>query len=229
MIGNLFPNNSFHSFAAALMELRNRIQEKASELFMRFGIRSISMDDIAGSLGISKKTIYLSFADKDELVDAMIEQHILQAEKEVDSYRVSASNAVEEIFMTMQQVEKNLRNLNPIVLHDLQKFHGKAYQRIVDHKELFLLNVIRENIKRGMKEGFYREDLQVEILSRYRMESMMVLFDLKLFPPADFNLADVSQVTLEHFLYGLATLKGHDQIARYKQNLSHNKSNSSSS
>lgn len=205
------------------MEIRLRIQQKARELFMRFGIRSISMDDIAGSLGISKKTIYQSFADKDELVDAVIQEHILEAEKEVSNYSQSARNAVEEIFMTMHHIEKNLRNLNPIVHHDLLKFHGKAYQRINIHKDNFLLQIIRNNMLRGIREGYYRRDLDVDILSRYRLESMMVLFDLKLFPPSDYNLAEVSLVTLEHFLYGLATLEGHQQIAQYKKELSANK------
>jgi AcrR family transcriptional regulator len=201
------------------MDTRIRIQEKARDMFMRLGIRSVSMDDIAAALGMSKKTIYQSFADKDELVDSVIGDFIDQAEAEALGFSRKAANAVEEIFLTMRMVEQQFRNLNPIVMHDLQKFHLRACGRIDEHKDKFVLQLIRDNIERGKSEGLYRPEADTEVMSRFRLESMMVLFNMDLFPPSRFNLADVSLEVLEHFLYGLSTPEGRELIRTYKSNI----------
>lgn len=199
------------------MESKDRIQEKATEMFMRCGIRSISMDDIAGALGISKKTIYSCFADKDELVESVIDKFLRESEAQISEICSRAENAVEEIFLSIGMIEGQFRNLNPVVLHDLMKFHHKAYGLIKDHKYRFLQHMMKENMERGKREGLYRQDLNVDIMSRFRIESMMVLFDVELFPPRQFNLADVSQEAQENFLYGLSTIKGHELISEYKK------------
>jgi AcrR family transcriptional regulator len=201
------------------METRNRIRDKAREMFMRFGIRSVSMDDIAAALGMSKKTIYQSFSDKHELVESVIREFIGEAEAEALSFSNTAKDAVEEIFLMMRMVEQQFRNLNPIVMYDLQKFHLKACEMINLHKDKFVLQLIRSNIERGKKEGYYRPEADADVLSRFRLESMMVLFNMDLFPPSRFNLADVSLEVLEHFLYGLATPEGRELIKSYKSTI----------
>jgi AcrR family transcriptional regulator len=199
------------------METRQRISAKAKEMFMRYGIRTVSMDDIAGGLGISKKTIYGSFEDKDALVDSIIAEHLREAEALVGEIHLRSEDAVQEIVLTMRMVEVQFRHLNPIVLHDLRKFHPTAYARLEVHKEEFLLGVIRGNMERGKAEGLYRPELDVEVMSRFRLESMMVLFDVDLFPPDRFSLVRASQEVLEHFLYGLATPLGRDLIERHRK------------
>jgi len=184
---------------------------------MRYGIRTVSMDDIAGGLGISKKTIYGSFEDKDALVDSIIAEHLREAETLVGEIHLRSEDAVQEIVLTMRMVEVQFRHLNPIVLHDLRKFHPTAYARLEVHKEEFLLGVIRGNMERGKAEGLYRPELDVEVMSRFRLESMMVLFDVDLFPPDRFSLVRASQEVLEHFLYGLATPLGRDLIERHRK------------
>lgn len=184
---------------------------------MRFGIRTVSMDDIAGSLGISKKTIYAGFGDKDALVDSVIEEHLREAEAMVREIHVRSEDAVQEIVLTMRMVEVQFRHLNPIVLHDLRKFHPGAYARLEAHKGQFLLGVVRGNLERGKAEGLYRPELDVEVMSRFRLESMMVLFDVDLFPPDRFSLARASQEVLEHFLFGLATPLGRALIERHRK------------
>jgi len=199
------------------METRQRISAKAKEMFMRYGIRTVSMDDIAGSLGISKKTIYASFEDKDALVDSVIAEHLRESEVMIGEMNQRSEDAVQEIVLTMRMVEVQFRNLNPIVLHDLRKFHPGAYARLEAHKEDFLLGVIRGNMERGKSEGLYRRELDVEVMSRFRLESMMVLFDVDLFPPDRFSLVRASQEVLEHFLYGLATPLGRELIEKHRK------------
>lgn len=199
------------------MEIRERIQEKATELFLRYGIRSVSMDDIATQLGMSKKTIYQSFADKDELVDAVVEADIREMQNKCGTCQWSAANAVEEIFLTMEMVQEQFRNMNPMVLYDLQKFHFRSFQKFMDHKNRFLLDIIRQNMEKGISEGLYRADLNIDILSKFRLESMMIPFNMDLFPPPKYNVADVTKVIIEHFLFGLATEEGYQMILKYQQ------------
>lgn len=199
------------------MEMRDRILEKATELFMRYGIRSVSMDDIATQLGISKKTIYQSFADKDELVDAMIDGDIRQMQLECDRCQRQSGNAIEEIFLTMDMIQGHLQNMNPMLLYDLQKFHFRSFQKFMAHKNSYLLDIIRQNMEKGIAEGLYRKNLNTDILSRFRLESLMIPFNMDQFPPAKFNLVEVMKIILEHFLFGLASEKGYQMILKYQK------------
>jgi AcrR family transcriptional regulator len=199
------------------MEVKDRIKEKAHDLFMQFGIRSVSMDDIATQLGMSKKTIYQYYADKEELVDAVVNDELGATQKDCMLSRTQARDAIEEMLLTMEQVQEQMSKMNPMVLFDLEKFHQPAFQTFLKHKNDFLFTVIKANIERGMKEGYYRADLQVDILTKYRLETMMIPFNVSAFPPGKYKLAEVMQEIMEHFLFGLTTLKGYQQILSYKQ------------
>lgn len=200
------------------METKNRIAEKAEALYMRFGIRSVSMENMAEELGMSKKTLYQYYADKDELVEEVVKRHTLAIREECEQIAKEAKDAVHEIFLIMQRVMEDFRNMNPMVLFDLQKFHPKGFQRFNEYKNEFLLDFIRCNIERGIAEGYYRSDIHLEIMSRFRLESMMIPFDISLYPPTQFNMAETAQLIAENFIYGLSTLKGHQLIQSYKQN-----------
>lgn len=210
------------------MDPKERILIKAEELFMQFGIRSVSMDDIANHLGMSKKTLYQYYADKDELVDAVVDGHIQGIQKDCLSCREDAHDAVHEIFITMERIMEEFSNMNPMLLYDLEKFHFRSYQRFKDHKDKFLAAVMRENIEWGIKEELYRHDLDIEVMTKFRIESMMIPFNVAVFPPGKYNLATTSEKIIEHFVYGLATIKGHKLIQKYNQqrlkNLNHEES-----
>lgn len=198
-------------------EQRARIAQKAELLFMQYGIRSVSMSDIASNLGMSKKTLYQYFADKDELVDAVVETHIGGIQVKCLGCAEEAQNAVEEIFLTMDRIMEEIGNMNPMLLYDLEKFHFRAYRRFREHKDRFLLEVVKKNLLRGIQDELYRSDLDVEVLSRFRIESMMIPFNVEVFPPAKFSLAKTAQVVIEHFIYGLVTVKGHKLIQKYEE------------
>ena len=198
-----------------IMEAKERILIKAEELFMQYGIRSVSMDDIANNLGMSKKTLYQYYADKDELVDAVVEGHISEIQKDCVGCRQDARDAVHEIFITMDRILVEISNMNPMVLYDLEKFHFKSYQRFREHKDKFLAQVIRNNIEWGIREEYYRPEINVDIMTKFRLESLMIPFNVVLFPPGKYNLGELSQTIIEHFVYGLATIKGHKLIQKY--------------
>jgi len=186
-------------------------------MFMRFGIRSVSMDDIAVQLGMSKKTLYQYFADKDELVDAVLGDEVTQGQKDCIGCFSASKDAVEEIFLTMEHILEQFRNMNPMVLYDLQKFHHTSFQKFLKYKNEFLFEVIRKNMERGIKEELFRPEINVDVLSKFRIETMMLAFNMDLFPPRKYNLAEVTREIIEHFLYGLSTLKGHKLILKYNE------------
>jgi len=184
---------------------------------MQYGIRSVSMDDIANNLGMSKKTLYQYFADKDELVEAVVEGHINQVEGDCVACRNGATDAIHEIFLTMEHIMQEFNNMNPMLVYDLEKFHFKAYQRFREYKDKFLLQIIRNNIEWGIKDELYRAELNVDVLSKYRIESIMIPFNVAVFPPGKYNLASTSEIMIENFTYGLATIKGHKLIQKYNE------------
>ena len=186
-------------------------------MFMQFGIRSVSMDDIANSLGMSKKTLYQYFADKDELVDAVIEGHISKIEVKCLACRQNATDAVHEIFLSMEYITEELSNMNPMLLYDLEKFHYRSYQRFKSYKDKFLAEIIRKNIEWGIDDELFRSDLTVDVMCKFRLESMMIPFNVAVFPPGKFKLAALSEEIIQHYVYGLATIKGHKLIQKYNQ------------
>ena len=129
----------------------------------------------------------------------------------------AAENAIDEIFRVMEFVEVMFRNMNPNMVHDLEKYHPQSYKKFLEHKNKYLHDMIRQNIERGIKEGLYRPEINIDIMTRFRLESMMLAFDTDIFSPSQFSLLKLQQEILQHFLYGLATLKGHKLILKYKK------------
>ncbi|MGZ8558073.1 MAG: TetR/AcrR family transcriptional regulator [Chitinophagaceae bacterium] len=210
------------------MDPKERILIKAEELFMQFGIRSVSMDDIVNNLGMSKKTLYQYYADKDDLVDAVLNGYINLIQTDCVSCRQDASNAIHEIFITMERIMEEFNNMNPMLLYDLEKFHFNSFRRFREHKDKFMARIIRDNIEWGIKDALYRPDINVDLLAKFRVESMMLPFNVGVFPPGKYNLASLSEEIILHFVYGLATIEGHKLIQKYNQlrqkNLKHEES-----
>ena len=198
------------------MENKERILLKAHELFNRYGIRSVSMDDIAAQLGMSKKTLYQYYADKDELVNAVFSGIMDHNKKECTGCRSNGENAIHEVFLSFDMLEGMLSEMNPSILFDMQKYHPSAFRKFEDYRNNFLYGLISENIERGIKEELYRSDVDVEILTRYRLFSIMISFDSDVFPANKTKLVYIEQQLLEHYLWGLATNKGQKLIQKYK-------------
>ena len=204
------------------MEPKERIIKEARGLFFKLGIRSVTMDDIAAQVGMSKKTLYQHFADKDELVDNLVDEEVNLMQQETMACINNSSNAIEEIFISMEMANKHFTKMNPMVLFDLHKFHFSSFQKFMDHKNTFLIKVIMDNLKRGIEECNYRADTKVDIIARYRLQMLMLPFDMEAFPPMQYNLIDVSNTMIENFLYGLATEKGRQLIEKYKSERNNN-------
>jgi len=199
-----------------MTDLQERILIKSHELFMRFGIRSVSMDEIAAHLGISKKTIYQFYSDKDSLVGDAVGIEINSAEKQCRLHRSKSIDAVHEVFLAIDMMKEMFKMMNPAVMYDLEKYHPGAYQKFNEHKSRFMYDVVRQNIERGKKEGYFRQEINSDIMAKFRLASMFVIFSADIFPPSKYQLFDTSVEILENFLFGLTTAKGQKLIQKYK-------------
>jgi AcrR family transcriptional regulator len=198
------------------MQVKLRIKQKADELFMRYGIKSITMDEIANQLGISKKTIYQEFGDKDELVDEVISDILLYNQQRCIKDRSEATNAIHEVFLAMEMIQEMFENMNPTILFDMERHHPGTFQKFQQHKYKFLFQKIRENIERGKKEELFRENVNSDVVAKIRLETMMLPFNQDLFPKNRFNLVDLETQLCEYYLFGIATLKGYKLINKYQ-------------
>jgi TetR/AcrR family transcriptional regulator, cholesterol catabolism regulator len=199
------------------MEARERILAKAHELFNKLGIKRVTMDEIALKAGMSKKTIYQSFANKDELVDAVLEEHLKKNCSQCEVNNTKAENAVQEIFLNIDMVQELMVEMNPTIFYDLEKFHPASFMKLFQHKNNYLFKKVKENLEWGIKEGLYRDDIDVDVITKFRLETMFLPFNQDVFPYGKYNLADVEKQSLEHYLYGIATIKAHKLIDKYKQ------------
>ena len=206
------PNTS-----ALLAGTKEKIIEGSRELFFRNGMKSITMDDIASHLGISKKTIYQFHADKDALIYEVTKLQLEQQELEMIAVRKQSKDPVEEILLAMNSMSKMISTISPAVFYDLQKYYRNSWKRFQDFKNKQIVNYVEENMKSGIKSGLYRADIPVKILSRLRLEQIELGYNPAIYPPTQFNITEVQVALMDHFLHGIVTIKGHRLINKYKQ------------
>ena len=192
------------------MTTKEKILEVADGLFHRVGIRSVSMDDIARELAISKKTIYQYVKDKDQIVQLVTQHHIDREMREFDEVLETSENALDELFRLSKCLRRNMSDINPSLLFDLQKYHPGSWDMWLSFKNEFIKNQVLRVIARGKEEGFFRKELHAEILAIFRIESIQLTFDQRLFPKEKFDFTEIQLTIFDHFVHGLLTIKGQE-------------------
>lgn len=191
------------------MELKRQdILERSSLVFMKYGIKSVTMDDIARELGMSKKTIYQVFKDKNELVISIISMKVEMDKSQCLNCQLDAENAIDALFNVNKFVVDTFANLNPTVIYDLQKYHPDAWQIMIKHKWDFILTMIRENIERGRKESIYREDFDKEVIARFYVGSTDLIFSGDIFPWPEFKIDNLFTSFIRFYIQGIANETG---------------------
>lgn len=198
--------------------MQERILNKARELMFQTGVKHVTMDDLANQLGISKKTIYQYYKDKDALVSSVVENELTNHALFCNQSVLAADNAVHEIFLLMRVIQEMFNRMNPLALFEIEKYYPAAYEKIKIHKDDYIFSMIRTNLEKGIAEGLYRKDVDVNILSKYRLETSLIPFNIQVFPVNKFDMLKVNLQIIEHFVYGVATLEGHTLMDTYKLN-----------
>jgi AcrR family transcriptional regulator len=200
-------------------DIKDKILNGAMELFMKYGVRSVSMDDIARHLSVSKKTIYQYFTDKDDVVTRVAHHHLDTTKGEFDSFRADSKNAIDELVKISQCLKKDMQEMNASLLFDLHKYHPKAWNVWLEYKNKHIRASIIDNMVQGIEEGYFRPEINPDILSAVRLEQVQLAFDDHVFPHDRFNLSEVQIQIFEHFIYGLLTDKGRKLYEKYKLEL----------
>ena len=198
------------------MSQTERIILGGEELFLKAGIKSVTMDDIAKHLGMSKKTIYQFFKDKNELVVALVKKKLQDDEDQMCDIIKQSGNVIEKMINMMKCSEEIFSRINPIVIHDLQKYHSDAWKQFQDFKSGVLMRTLEDLLTEGIKQGYIRPDIDVKIIARMRVTQVELGFNTSIFPVAEFNTWKVQQQFMEHFNYGICTLKGYKLLNEYK-------------
>lgn len=176
------------------------------------------MDDIAKHLGMSKKTIYQHFDDKNELILKLMRHKMETHACMIDECCDRADNAIHEVFFAITNLVEMLSRTNPTMFYDLQKFYPEAWTYFKNFRENTLLGKFKDNLRRGIAEGYYRPEIDIEIVSRMRVEQVEMSFNPQIFPFQQFNMSTVAKELTLHFVYGISTLKGFELIKYYEEN-----------
>ncbi|MBB3055728.1 TetR/AcrR family transcriptional regulator [Mucilaginibacter gotjawali] len=198
------------------MSQTERIILGSEELFLIAGIKSVTMDDIARHLGMSKKTIYQFFKDKNELVIALVQKKLKEDEEQMNDIINRSGNVIEEMINMMKCSEEIFSRINPIVIHELQKFHPEAWKQFQEFKNKVITQKMEQLLTKGITQGYIRPQIDVKIIARMHVNMVEMGFNNAIFPLAEFNTWKVQQQFLEHFNYGICTLKGYKLLNQYK-------------
>ncbi|MEQ1744799.1 MAG: TetR/AcrR family transcriptional regulator [Saprospiraceae bacterium] len=189
-------------------EQQEKWLKRVEDLFMRYGIKSITMDDVARELGISKKTLYLFVDNKDDLVNRMLER-LIQEEKVLCGQMFSvAANAIEEMFFVMETNTQQMKQMKANIVYDLQKYHREGWEKLQDFQRGFLYGLVHANLERGVREGLYRSDFNMDIVAKLHIATTFQLFDEDLFPQLTYAKETIFREHLLHYLYGIVSEKG---------------------
>jgi AcrR family transcriptional regulator len=198
------------------------ILKGAGALFKKYGIRSISMDDIARELGISKKTLY-QFVDN----KAVLVEHLLRFMLEKGDYSclegsITGLNAIDVLLAVSKKVSEEIKEINPSLAFDLQKFYPVIYREFVLNKRDHVFEQIKRNFEQGISEGLYRNDLDTELVSRLYVQKLIDVHNPEFLSSIDFAFDKIFQVMFDNHIRGIANANG---LAYYENQIIHLKIN----
>lgn len=172
------------------------------------------MDEIARELGISKKTIYLHFSDKDAIVHEITKRFLDYDYEKAKTIYEQSENPIDEMIQAARLAKELLNTVNPVLLFDLQKYHNKAWSTYLEHKKMFVQLVTR-NLREGIEQGFYRPNINVAVMALFRVETVELGFNQAVYPTRSFSVTEVQYAFLDHFLRGILTPKGLEVYEKY--------------
>lgn len=187
---------------------KERIINGCEELFLEAGIKTITMDDIARHIGVSKKTIYQSYANKEELVYDYVRQKTKNNQQQVYAKVTQPGNAINKLSSLEIPFREIFVSVNPIAIHDLKKYYPAAWLLIHRFKSEFLAGTIENLLKEGIEDGLIRPEIDARIIARMCVIQMEMIFDQSWFPVAEYDLWKLQSQFFDHFNFGLGTKKG---------------------
>jgi TetR/AcrR family transcriptional regulator, cholesterol catabolism regulator len=199
------------------MDNRERIIEGSAELFMRFGIKSVTMDSIAAHLGMSKRTIYEVFADKDELLIGVLNSMAVRQKEIVRKVLKESDNAIIAIFRLLEINRDHFQNTSPAFASDLKKFHIDVLIKKADKCEMPDYRSNQEVIESGIKQKLFRKDINADLVNRCLHTIFMSVMNQDLFPYEVFTRREVMKAGVLNYLRGISTDEGVELINKLEK------------
>ncbi|NQY67160.1 MAG: TolC family protein [Flavobacteriales bacterium] len=177
-------------------------------LYTRNGIKSTTMDDAARALGISKKTLYVHVNDKADLVSSVIALQIKLDTEVMDEIFASGINAIEELIALRAYFNNKLAEIHPSFHYDMEKYYPESWKIFLEYKDNYILDCVINNMKKGVKEGLYRKEVNIQVIARLYTSRVDLVFDPSVFPVSEFNFPDVNVDMMDYHVRGIASDKG---------------------
>ena len=194
--------------------MRENIIHRATELFLTLGFKSVTMDDIANKLGISKKTIYVHFENKTKLVEATTLEMFELITQGIDNICLLEKDPIEEIYDIKKLVLEHLKDEKSSPYHQLQKYYPKIFNSLRSKQYGLMEDCVADNLNRGIALGLYRDNIQIEFISKIYFTCIMALKDKQLFPLINFSMNSLMDHYLEYHVRGICTPKGLEVLIR---------------
>jgi len=187
-------------------------------LFRKYGIRSISMDDIARELGMSKKTLYQYVENKTDLIEKLL-THLVSGSTACITDDNGNMNAIDVLVQVSIKVSEEIKGLNPALAFDLEKFYPTLYRSFVHSKRDHVYIKIKENLEQGVREGIYRSDLDADLIARLYVQKLIDVHDPEFLSSVDFSFEKVFQVMFDNHIRGIANSVGLAYYEKQTNNL----------
>ena len=205
--------------------MRKKITSKSEELFFSLGFKSVTMDDIANAMGISKKTIYAHFSNKTELVEVVTFSVLDHISEGIDKINATSINPIEELYDIKMFVINYLKSVKVSPQHQLKKYYPQIYDRLQIKQFEKMHSSFENSLKMGMNTGLFRPDIDINFISRLYFNGVTAIRDISVFPESDFDKNYLFESYLEYHLRAITTLKGLNLLNNFtKSNLSSNAS-----
>ncbi len=202
----LFPQ-LLHAFAVMTKEIEE-ILKKVSALYRKYGIKSVTMDDVAHELGISKKTLYQFVSDKTELVKMVVE-HVRRCDFSSTKKNKGADlNAIEEMIEVSRHVHNLMKDHSPTYEYDLKKYYPDIYRNLISARRKLMYESMIENIRKGKKEGLYRKELDEKIIAKLHLLRVENMPSSEIFGEGEMQSQKFIREVFIYHIHGLATEKG---------------------
>jgi len=188
--------------------VKEKILHKAGELFLTYGFKSVTMDDIANEMAISKKTIYQHFSNKTKLVESVTLNLFAKISEEIDCLCTLKRNPIEEVYEIKKLIMKHLKGEKSSPQYQLQKYYPKIFNTLKTKQFEIMSDCVVENIERGIEQGLYRKSLDIEFVVRIYFSGVLSVKDKDLFPKEMFSTEELLENYLEYHLRGIVTENG---------------------
>lgn len=198
------------------MDYRQRIIEDAAVMFRTYGIRAVTMDMLANQMGISKRTIYEVFSDKDELLTGVLKWMTVKQKEVIDKALDESENVIAAIFSILNRMMDHFKSMSPAFQMDMKRHHQKIMKNLDDADQLPYVRNNEAIIERGIREDIFRKDIDVKIINRCMLEVAKMSNDKEIFPPDHFTDSEVIKNVYINYLRGICTQKGLDLINFYE-------------